>query len=106
MILTAFTTVLETVLRLENIRLSCQLITCFAVRQSVFQEEWAVAKELSAVSTSEALWMEVFTNSIQAILKFIDIINFKLIYKFSNNKNDLFGMQEWFLKTKFFQIYC
>jgi len=39
----------------------------FAVGQSVFQVECARPKDLPAVSTAEALWVELFTYSVQTI---------------------------------------
>lgn len=43
--------------------------TCLTVRQSIFQEEWVVSKQLATISTQEAFWMKVLANSIQAILQ-------------------------------------
>lgn len=39
----------------------------FTICHAFLQEEWSVAKQFSAMATSEALWMEVPSNSIQAI---------------------------------------
>lgn len=43
--------------------------TSFAVGQTILEEKGTVAKELSAVRTVETFRMEMFPNSIQAILK-------------------------------------
>lgn len=40
---------------------------CLTVWQSIFQEEWIVAKQLATVSTQEAFWVEMLANCIQAI---------------------------------------